>query len=582
MKFSKALKRISALTLALFFALTVLVSCKNEKEPTVTEEGIVLLETPVVVADASEAYFKVVKSTASTNEINACLSALVNIADGFTLKYENAKEENNGNTDGEILLGNTCRTESKEAMNEVGYDGFSIKYANNKIVIAAHTPERLSEATAFLKEKLLRVSDGKLEYIGDYTYNSDAALMIGEGESIADYKIVCGDDNLYMNAQKIQKYIKDNLGAELEIIYDTKPKSSPEIVLGNAKRDIAKLTDSLNMGEGMIAVKDKDLLIAAKDMTTTVKAFEMFAEQYMSGIYTDSFNFKADLSVTESVFKSQFKESPDITGDADIRVMSFNVLCDLWGNEGVSGRDTTVAQTLLYYTPDVVGFQEMSSNWHNSVKKLLKATPYKLINLEHDHVNDKYGNLNFTPILYNSDTLTLIENDTKEFTETDLRYMKTMSYAYFEHKESGKKFVVLNTHFEAPDSSSDRSLVLRTKQAADIISFVKELETKYDCPIVVTGDFNSTEGKDKTGAHLPYWSLIDSGLHEAKYSADKIQRACKTWHELGSQVSTAADGSFDHIFGTERVKFTYFNTLVDKVLMNASDHCPIYADVKLN
>ena len=111
-------------------------------------------------------------------------------------------------------------------------------------------------------------------------------------------------------------------------------------------------------------------------------------------------------------------------------------------------------------------------------------------------------------------------------------------------------------------------------------AFIDELEAEYDLPILLTGDFNTTEGKDKTNKHAPYWNLIDSGLHDAKKSADKIKRACTTWHELGSTVSTADAGSFDHIFGNSKVSFKFFNTLVDKMLMSAADHCPIYADVK--
>ena len=54
----------------------------------------------------------------------SCVSALRKPADGFTLNGDVAKEEKNSNTDGEILIGNTCRTQTKSEMDKIGYDGF--------------------------------------------------------------------------------------------------------------------------------------------------------------------------------------------------------------------------------------------------------------------------------------------------------------------------------------------------------------------------------------------------------------------------------------------------------------------------
>lgn len=578
------MKKYLALALAIIFVALPICSCKNNDGPTVNEDGVVLLEEPIVIADASGAYFTVVKPSESTEIIDSCVFSLAKPAEGFSLKHAVAKEDGNGNTDKEILLGFTCRAESAAAMESIGFDDYSITYSNNKIIVAAHNPQRLSEAVTFLKEKLLKVTDGKLEYIGNYTYESSDALMVDEGESIADYKIVCGYDDLYMGAQNIQKYVKAKYGVQLEIIYDTKPKDGKEIVLGNAKRDICALADGLGMGEGIIAVKDKDLLIAAKDITTTLSLFDIFTEEYISGLYTDTFNFKADFETTVNVYKDEFKDSNKVSDGSDIRVMSFNVLVDIWSNTpAVKGRDTTVAKTLLYYTPDVVGLQEASATWHKNLKSLLKNTPYKLICTEHEYVDAKYGNLNFVPILYNSETLTLKDSGTREYTSAHVKYMRTISWALFEKVEGKEQFIVVNTHYEAPGKNAEEKaeyLEHRKKQTADMIKFLVELEDKYDLPILLTGDFNTTEGNDKTGHHSPYWNIINSGMHEAKHSADVIKRACSTWHELGSSVSTAPAGSFDHIFGNDKVKFKYFNTLVDKMLIDAADHCPIYADVK--
>ena len=590
MKNIRWIKKISALLLATLLLLSGCGSGDGAEEsqsagPTLTEDGIELLETPVVIAEGTEGYFKVIRPEGSNQVLMGLMFDVMLISDDVRLNYGTDSESDSENTDREILIGRTDRSASKAAMDALGYDDFSVTYAENKIVIAAHNADRLIEATVFLREKLLREADGRVEYIGNYTYRSDEPLMVEEGESLAEYTIVYGHDNLYASAYAIREYVKTLCGAELPIVFGSAPKAGKEIVIGNADREISSLTNSLSMSEGIIAVKDKDLLIATRDSADTQLLFETFTEEYLSGTFTDLFNFRADLSKKVNIFDGMFKDSAAVTEGSDLRIMSFNVLCDLWGNPAVTKRATTVMRVLKAYAPDVVGLQEMSANWHSAVKSAIKDTPYEMILTEHDYVHSTYGNTNFTPILYNATTLTLLESDTVEFTQTGLRYMKTMAYAYFEKKADGKKFVVLNTHYESPGNNEEEKeehLLDRVAQTADMVALIAELEEKYDCPILVTGDFNTTEGSDKTGKHAPYWNLIEQAeLHDAKKSATRINRACTTWHELGEQVAVVSAGSFDHIFGTERVKFSYFNTLVDGMLMSASDHCPIYADVKL-
>ena len=103
------------------------------------------------------------------------------------------------------------------------------------------------------------------------------------------------------------------------------------------------------------------------------------------------------------------------------------------------------------------------------------------------------------------------------------------------------------------------------------------MKERYNCPVITTGDYNTTEAEDG------YKTITEvAQVSEAKYTAKKINRQCVTYHDLGKTVSVSKSNSIDHIFGTDRVEFMYFNVLVDKTVINASDHCPIYADVKFN
>ena len=570
-------KKIVALFLVTVMALWGLAVCKKEDLPTVNEDGVTLLSEPVIIADGNENYFKVMMPDANTNVLAECLGEMISPAEGFRLSYETAAEDENGNADGEILIGNTCREESKTAMSAIGYDDFSVTYINGKIVIAAHNPERLTEAVQFFKEKCIRSAEGRLEYIGDYTYSSCDALMVDDGDSLADYKIVIGHDKLYVAAYAIQQYIKESHGAEPEIIYDSEPKSTNEIVLGNADRDITRLTEGLAADEAIIAVYNKDLLVSANNYATVVRAVEFFESEYMSGIYTDIFNFKADMIKTYNVYKDYFKDSNKLAEGADIRIMSFNVLCELYNEKpSISGRDMAVAATIINYLPDVVGLQEMSPNWHTALEKALEDSPYRTIEKKNTLESKPHQNINFSPIIYNSDTLDCLDSGIEEYSVASKPFAYVMTWGYFEQKVSGEKFVVINTHLDLRKEEEPYH-TNRATQASEFAAFINELKGRYDCPVITTGDYNTTEAENG------YKTIINTAqMSEAKYTAHTVKRACNTYHDLGKAVSVTKANSIDHIFGSDRAEFMYFNVLVDKTVINASDHCPIYADVKLN
>ena len=579
---NKIFLRALAGLLALVAVLPIVAACSEKEEEQQTEPAdngeIALLEEPVVVADGAGVYFQVVRPEINTDVIGSCQSALVSLSKGVTLKFNVAKPADNQNGQCEILIGNTCREESVEAMNAIGYDDFSVTYKNNKIIIAAHNPERLMEATTFLKENLIKVNDGRVEFIGSYTFRSTEEVMIGEGESLSEYTIVCGDfDNLYGACSQLQQQIKKLCGVELEIAFDTQAKSGKEIVIGNAKREISNRLEGLSMSEGLIAVDGDDLFIGAKSITTALLVFESFMEEHGRGTYTNTLNFKSGYEKTVNPYEKSFSDSPALAEGADVRIMSFNVLAELWGDKvAVRGRDEKVVSALIYYAPDVVGLQEMSPAWHTAMSPLLKGTPYKFIGKDNTVSHSTYGKTNFSPMLYNSDTLTLKESGVKAYSSASKTYAYVMTWAYFEHKETGKCFAVINTHFDLRNSGEkyDNN---RTQQAKEIAAYVKTLQNRYGCEVITTGDYNTNESEAQ------YSTIIKNGaLHEAKHTADVIKRACNTYHNLGATISPLAANSIDHIFGTSGVKFLYFSVLIDRIVLDASDHCPSYADVKLS
>ena len=104
-------------------------------------------------------------------------------------------------------------------------------------------------------------------------------------------------------------------------------------------------------------------------------------------------------------------------------------------------------------------------------------------------------------------------------------------------------------------------------------------DKKYNADVFVCGDYNASESTSE------YKSFIEkSGFVDAKKSAQTIKLACKTYHTLFQSVSTGTYESIDHItFSKEtQPKVLFYNTLIHDYVIDASDHCPIYIDVKLS
>ena len=113
-------------------------------------------------------------------------------------------------------------------------------------------------------------------------------------------------------------------------------------------------------------------------------------------------------------------------------------------------------------------------------------------------------------------------------------------------------------------------------QAVENAKLINELVAKYKCPVFSTGDYNQAETSDDFKGFM-----AATGMQDPKYTADVINRACKTTHTRGSKPSASAAVCIDHIATSAGVDVRYYNTLFCSAAIDASDHCPIYIDVKL-
>ena len=168
----------------------------------------------------------------------------------------------------------------------------------------------------------------------------------------------------------------------------------------------------------------------------------------------------------------------------ELKLISFNIrCCDDKDGHSISERAPRLAEVTKKYDADIIAFQEYTVPWEEQIAKFYP---------EYDMFN-KYrsvSELESAPILWKKDKFELLDkgyfwlSDTPEVESRgwDELYncWRMCEYVILKHKESGKVFTHMNTHYGFGD-----------KGQIDSSKLIYEYSQKISQnPTFVTGDFN--------------------------------------------------------------------------------------------
>jgi endonuclease/exonuclease/phosphatase family metal-dependent hydrolase len=174
----------------------------------------------------------------------------------------------------------------------------------------------------------------------------------------------------------------------------------------------------------------------------------------------------------------------------ELTVLSYNIRYDN-PNDGENQwkyRKERVANYIKEIRPDIIGMQEVLDPQLVFLDVSLTEFSFVGVGREDGKTKGEYS-----PILYNSNRLTLLQTDTFWLSETpkvisvgwDAALERICTYAQFKHKETGQKFWVFNTHF-------DHIGELARIQSAKLIHQKIKMLNMNNFPVIITGDFNLT------------------------------------------------------------------------------------------
>lgn len=280
-------------------------------------------------------------------------------------------------------------------------------------------------------------------------------------------------------ALNIAQSLEKDYGVAAECYSDKASEKKYEIVVGATNRKGGK---SANAQEYCISRSGNKIFLKSGSASGILAA----AKRFLSDVADENTSYS----------------NPKTNGysDLSLKVMSFNIRTtgeDRWNR---------LKNVIERNAPDILGTQEVSSNWQEKLKTDLDG--YSCVGESRGSAGDEAGY-----ILFKTDKFELVENGTRWYTSTpdkpskleDSTYTRIYTYARLKRISDGTEFVFINTHLDLNQGARMASVKM-------LIDFIEE---KFDLPCYITGDFN-------TGDNQTYINGVWGYLEADEYDADDL------------------------------------------------------------
>lgn len=562
------IKRVIALLLCLVFVLMGLCACNKtgDGEGTTTDAStttdLPVKDAAIMLADLKN-YTIVRSETASATVINHVVyfnQVMEKLNGGDRLKVKDDFTREGVATlmpgEYEIIIGDTRREESVAFKENLRYFDYGYTMIGKKIVIFGYTDETIMSAIdLFINDVVKKVDENSSIFFASYqaktvkgTYKMENFTI--NGNDVKNFTVVYpkkGTNGEESMAKVLSTYLSEATGYLVKCSDDKAyayAEGNCEILIGATNRN-AQIPADLGPEESYIKADGKTLLVAGGGYVGVYNAVNKLKEMI---------DEKQGTNIAFTL-ETPFRETIKVD---TIKAMSFNV----WVSQKNAARDARVIQMINTYAPDVLGVQEASPTWMNTLKSNLTA--YACVGLGRD--GGSKGE--HSAIFYLKDKFTLLEQGTKWLSDTpdvvskysESSLNRIFSYAVLKRNSDGKIFVHVNTHF---DHTSDTA---RAKQAAALVKAVAELDAKY--PVIMTGDFNCTKGTDAYNRIINAGFLNSSEIATVKYGDG-------TFHGNSGKNSV-----IDFCFVSKgEISVTKYRVCNEKINGDyASDHHPVYVE----
>ncbi len=287
--------------------------------------------------------------------------------------------------------------------------------------------------------------------------------------------------------------------------------------------------------------------------------------------------FQSKLFICTFLIIFIFQIAMPLTGKTQnvMKVMSFNIRTSQ-GQDGVNSwenRKSLVLSTLKKDSPDIIGFQELTSEQHLFLSAELKKYHCYAVGRKDGKLEDE-----ITAIYYKKEfeatmdsTIWLSEHPSEIGSKSwDAALYRTVSWVIVQSKSTKKSVMIVNTHFDHIGK------IARENSAKMIVKL--GAENNPGIPMVVMGDFNTLS------TDAPYQVL--TGQWANTYQLKDARPLSISPHEGGeftfSGYKSDQGKIIDFIFVSDGIKVTshrYMNVRKGEVYI--SDHYPVEVEIEI-
>ena len=242
--------------------------------------------------------------------------------------------------------------------------------------------------------------------------------------------------------------------------------------------------------------------------------------------------------------------------------------------------------------PDVIGGQEVSALMADLLKE----------GFQKDSVNYTLIWGRFTPILYRSDKLELIDSEFGTYPEyiegfegsfNDVR-SKSWNLGVFRVKSTGKIFIFVTTHLWWKSNPPNESYIgkhgyqpfsdeARESQIAIVIEKIEKYRERYACPVVLLGDMN-TDYNSKAMRYVRAHGFRHGHDIATEHAEEAVgYHYCFPDGYKTEYYDRPFETAIDHIYvsGEDEGSVKRFERYSPEYYYPISDHSPAYIDIEI-
>lgn len=261
----------------------------------------------------------------------------------------------------------------------------------------------------------------------------------------------------------------------------------------------------------------------------------------------------------------------------ELKVMSFNIRypnpgdgMNTWDN-----RKEKVTSLIRFHEVDLLGIQEAHRSQLDVLANALPQFEWFGV-CRTDGSTQPLPDNEFSAILYRKDRLERLEGNTFWLSETpdvpgskswDAALPRIVTWAQFRDLENGKVFFHFNTHFD--------HIGIEARKQSAVLLLEKVRSIAGTSPVIVTGDFNCSEGD------VPY-QILSGELNDAFGQSHEPHHGPKATFASNFEVSGLNDRRIDFIFVKNGFHVKRHGILSDSWNgVFASDHLPVLSGISL-